>query len=62
MKLRGEIVDMMCKVNSEYLKNASYENGQKVLYMEILQAIYECIKSALSWYELYSETLEKQYF
>ena len=39
-----------------------YENGQKVLYMEILQAIYGCIESALRWYELYSETLEKEGF
>ena len=30
--------------------------------MEILQAIYGCIESALRWYELYSETLEKEGF
>ena len=27
--------------------------------MEVLQAIYGCIESALRWYELYSETLCK---
>ena len=30
--------------------------------MEILQAIYGCIESALRWYELYSRTLEKEGF
>ena len=62
MKLVGEFVDIMCKVNPEHEKNVIYENGQKVLYMEILQAIYGCIESALRWYELYSETLEKEGF
>ena len=62
MKLRGRFVDIMCKVNPEYSKNVIYENGQKVLYMEILQAIYGCIESALRWYELYSHTLEKESF
>ena len=62
MKMVGEFVDIMCKVNPEHEKNIIYENGQKVLYMEILQAIYGCIESALRWYELYSETLEKEGF
>ena len=30
--------------------------------MEILQAIYGCLESSLRWYELYSETLEKEGF
>ena len=62
MKLVGEFVDIMCKVNPDHEKNVVYENGQKVLYMEILQAIYGCIESALRWYELYSETLKKEGF
>ena len=39
MKLRGKFVDIMCKVNPEHIKNVIYENGHKVLYMEILQSI-----------------------
>ena len=62
MKLTGEFVDIMCKVNPEHLKNVVYENGRKVLYMQILQGIYGCIESALRWYELYAETLEKEGF
>ena len=52
----------MCKVSPEHLKNVSYENSKKVLYLEVLQAIYGCIKSTLRWYELYSETLSKEGF
>ena len=62
MRLVGNFVDIMCKVNPEHLKNVTIENGKKVLYMEVLQAIYGCIESALRWYELYSETLSKEGF
>ena len=62
MKLVGNFVDIMCKVNPEHQENVIYENGKKVLYLEVLQAIYGCIESALRWYELYSETLIKEGF
>ena len=60
MKLVGQFVDIMCNVNPEHIKNVIDENGKKVLYMEVLQAIYGCIESALRWYELFSETLVKE--
>ena len=41
MKLEGDFVDIMVKVNPEHAKNVIYEHGKKVLYMEILQAIYD---------------------
>ena len=62
MKLREKFVDTMCKVNPEHTNNVIYGNGHKALYMEILQAMYGCIDSALRWYELYSETLQKEGF
>ena len=62
LRLVGNFVDIMCQVNPEHVKNVTYENGKKVLYLEILQAIYRCIESALRWYELYSETLSKEGF
>ena len=36
MKLRGNFVDIICKVNPERLVNVVYEHGKKVLYMDIL--------------------------
>ena len=60
LKLAGDFVDIICGVNSEHKKNVVYENGRKVLYMEVLQEIYGCIESALKWYELFSKTLVKE--
>jgi hypothetical protein len=34
------------------------ENGKKVLYLQLLKALYGCIKSALLWYELFTGTLQ----
>ena len=51
LKLRGEhMVNMMCDVNLAHRPNVRYENGKKVLYLKVLQAIYGCIESALAWY------------
>ena len=62
MKLVGEFVDIMCKLNPEHEKNVVHENGQKVLHMEMLQETYGYIELALRWYELCSEALEKEDF
>ena len=62
MKLTDRFVDIMCEVNPEHSKNVIIEKGKKVLYLEILMALYGCIESALRWYELYSETLHKEGF
>ena len=58
MKLRGQFVDIMCEVNEEYKKYVIYENGKKVLYLQVLQAIYGCIESALLWYNLFATILK----
>jgi len=58
LKLRGQFVDIMCEVNEEYKKYVIYEKGEKVLYLQILQAIYGCIESALLWYKLFATTLQ----
>ena len=58
MQLVGEAVDTMCKVNPKYEKYVTIENGNKVLYMQLLKALYGCVKSALLWYELFTNTLK----
>ena len=62
MRLIGNFVDIMCKMSPEHPKNAFMKMVKKVLYLEVLQAIYGYIESALKWYELYSETLSKEIF
>jgi len=47
LKIEGQFVDIINKVNPEYKADVRYENGKKVLYVQILKALYEMIKSAL---------------
>jgi len=62
LKLEGKYVDIMCEVNPEYSKNVRIENGKKVLYLQILKALYGMIESALLWYELFVTVLQEQGF
>ena len=57
MKFEKEFVDIMCEVNPEYKEHVRIENGKKVLYVQVLKAIYSMIESALRWYELFTGTL-----
>jgi Reverse transcriptase (RNA-dependent DNA polymerase) len=50
MKLTGETVDIMVKVDDMYKKYVTYENNKPVLY--------GCVKSALLWYDLFANTLK----
>jgi len=62
LKIEGQFVDIMCEVNPEFLPDVRYENGKKVLYVQILKALYGMIESALLWYSLYVDVLEKDGF
>ena len=53
----------MCEVNPEYKEGVMFGGTKKVLYVQILQALYGMIESALLWYSLlYIEALEKEGF
>jgi hypothetical protein len=39
-----------------------YKKGKKVLYLQLLKALYGCVKSALLWYELFTGTLQQMGF
>ena len=56
-KLVGEAVDIMCQVNPKYNKFVVVEHDKKVLYLQLLKALYGCVQSALLWYELFTGTL-----
>ena len=58
VKFTGESVDVLCQVDAGYEEFVTYENGRKVLYLELLKALYGCLRSALLWYELYSTKLK----
>ena len=64
MIFRGELVDYLVKTNpGKYEKFVHItKKGKKVLYVRLLKALYGCIQSALLWYELLKDTLEKEGF
>ena len=62
LKLEYEVVDIMCEVNPEFIKDAQKEVKKKELYLRVLKALYRCIYSALVWYNLYKDTLENGCF
>ena len=62
LKLRDDFVEIMCEINLKYKAHVRVEEGRKVLYLQILRALYGCIESALQWYILYKTTLEKEGF
>ena len=62
MKITGPEVDLFCKIDPTLEAFVTYENGKKVLYVQLDKALYGCVQSALLWYELYSETLKDMGF
>ena len=62
MKLIGQDVEIFCEMNRAYEPYVVTEHGKKVLYVRLLKALYGCVKSALLWYELFTEHLKEKGF
>jgi len=58
MKLEGVTVDIMLELDPGLEDFVAVENGKRVLYMQLMKALYGCLQSALLWYKLFSSTLE----
>jgi len=58
MKFTGQSVDIMCEMNAKYTEFVVVEGETKVLYVRLLKALYGCVKSALLWYDLFTNTLQ----
>ena len=51
MKITGVLVDPLVKLAPDvYSSYVVYENGKKVLYVEVLRALYGMLVAALLWY------------
>ena len=57
LKLKGQFLEIMCKVNEAYMPTVTVKNSQKVSYLRIKKAIYGMIEPALLWYKLYTSVL-----
>jgi hypothetical protein len=62
MKITGKEVDLFCELDPSLEDFVEYENGKRVLYVQLDKALYGCVQSALLWYELYSSTLQNMGF
>ena len=59
MKIRGKLVEWLVEIAPEtYQEHVVIENGVKVLYLEILRAIYGMLEAALLWYRKFHTDLE----
>jgi Reverse transcriptase (RNA-dependent DNA polymerase) len=60
LKIKGVLVNMLVQLAPEiYGPYVVYENGGKVLYCEVLQALYGMLIAALLWYKHLRGDLEK---
>ena len=60
MKITGVLVDLLVKLAPELYKDkVVIENGKRVLYVIVIQALYGMILAALLWYKRLRTDLEK---
>ena len=62
VRLKNEVVDILCEANPEWKSYVIIENNNQVLYLKLIKALYGCILSALLWYETFVEYLEIEGF
>ena len=60
MKLVGELVDLIVKVDLSYQQFITYERNEKVIYTELDKALYGTIQAALLFWKKLSGYLEKE--
>ena len=59
MKVTGVLVDILVEVAPDvYSGFVVYEKGKKVLYLQVLQALYGMLISAMLWYMKFRADLE----
>jgi hypothetical protein len=52
MKIRGALVDMLIELDPLFYRDyVSIVNGKKILYVQVLKAIYGMLQSALFFYK-----------
>jgi hypothetical protein len=63
MKITRVLVNMLVNINPElYGPAVVLENRKKVIYVEVLKAIYVMLEAALLWYKTFRKDLEDNGF
>ena len=53
LKAEGPAIDAIVRANeSDYKAFITYENGTRVLYLQLLKAMYGTLTAALLWYRM----------
>ena len=59
MKITGTLVDLLVEMSPEvYGPFVVFENGCKVIYVQVIKALYGMLKAALLWYQKFRSDLE----
>ena len=59
MKIKGAVVDMLLEIDPEtYKEYVVYEKNVKVLYVELLKALYGMLQSSLLYYKKFRKDIE----
>ena len=63
MKITGVLVDMLVQLSPKiYGPYTVFEKQRKVIYVQVLKAIYGMLQAALLWYNKFRQELEKECF
>ena len=63
MKITGVLVDYLVDIAPKvYGPYIVFENGRKVLYVQMLKALYRMLVAALLWYKKFRGDLKKEGF
>ena len=58
MKITGVLADLMVEIAPDvYGGHIVYEKGTKVIYVQVLRALYGMLKAALLWYKKFKKDL-----
>ncbi|MGC9293583.1 MAG: reverse transcriptase domain-containing protein, partial [Acidobacteriaceae bacterium] len=63
MKITGVLVDLLVEMAPEVYKSfVTHESNKKVVYVQVLRALYGMLVAALLWYKKFRNDLEQQGF
>jgi len=58
IKMRGPAVEAILEANKDkYEKYVTIEQGKKVIYMELMKAMYGTLTAPILWYQLFASTI-----
>lgn len=60
MKIRGQLVDILCNIDEGYQNFVTNENSHKIIYVHVQKAIYGLLVSAMLFYKKLARCLKEK--